>query len=63
MKVTVDETVCCGAGQCVLTAPDLFDQRDEDGIVLLRNPDPAPDRQAAAREAAAMCPASAITVE
>ena len=35
MKVTVDEDKCCGAGTCVLLAPDVFDQRDEDGIVVL----------------------------
>ncbi|MDX2860790.1 ferredoxin, partial [Streptomyces scabiei] len=35
MKVRVDETRCCGAGSCVLIAPEVFDQRDEDGIVAL----------------------------
>ena len=35
MKVSVDEDKCCGAGTCVLLAPDVFDQRDEDGIVVL----------------------------
>ena len=33
MKITVDEEKCCAAGQCVLIAPEVFDQRDEDGIV------------------------------
>ncbi|GAA0915578.1 hypothetical protein GCM10009574_018210 [Streptomyces asiaticus] len=31
MKITVDEEKCCGAGQCVLIAPEVFDQREEDG--------------------------------
>ncbi|NEW70776.1 hypothetical protein G4H13_10220 [Streptomyces rapamycinicus] len=30
MKVHVDEAKCCGAGQCVLVAPEVFDQRDVD---------------------------------
>jgi ferredoxin len=40
MKVTVDQDKCIASGQCVLTAPDVFDQRDEDGIVFLPNPTP-----------------------
>lgn len=63
MRITVDESRCCGAGQCVLTAPQVFDQRDEDGVVLLLEPQPAPAEQDAAREAAILCPAGAITVE
>ncbi|WP_433345234.1 ferredoxin [Microtetraspora malaysiensis] len=60
MKVTVDEDKCCGAGQCVLLAPEVFDQRDDDGIVTLLDPEPGADRHAAVREAAAVCPAAAI---
>ncbi|MCK2214812.1 ferredoxin [Actinomadura sp. ATCC 31491] len=62
MKVTVDEDKCCGAGQCVLIAPEVFDQRDEDGIVVLLEAEPGEDRHAAVREAAAVCPAFAIEV-
>lgn len=43
MKITVDEEKCCGAGQCVLIAPEVFDQRDEDGIVALLDATPPPD--------------------
>ncbi|MCL6734622.1 ferredoxin [Streptomyces neyagawaensis] len=63
MKVHIDETRCCGAGQCVLLAPEVFDQRDEDGIVVLLTPEPAPPHHPAVREAAAVCPTSAITVD
>ncbi len=62
MNVTVDEDKCCGAGQCVLLAPEVFDQREEDGIVLLLDAEPGPDRHALVREAAAVCPAAAIEV-
>ncbi|MFF7185871.1 ferredoxin [Streptomyces sp. NPDC008222] len=62
MKVTVDEAKCCGAGQCVLLAPDVFDQREEDGIVRLRDAEPPSGRHPAVREAASMCPAAAITL-
>ncbi|MGW5685915.1 ferredoxin [Nonomuraea sp. NPDC003754] len=60
MKVTVDEAKCCGAGQCVLIAPEVFDQRDEDGVVVLLEPEPGEDQHAPVREAAAVCPAAAI---
>lgn len=60
MKVTVDEVRCCGAGQCVLIAPDVFDQRDEDGIVVLLTEAPSPDLHDVVRESAMVCPAAAI---
>lgn len=51
------------SGQCVLNAGEVFDQRDEDGVVELLEPDPGPDHAAAARRAAAACPALAIDIE
>lgn len=62
MKVTVDQDRCCGAGQCVLLAPDVFDQGEDDGIVLLLDAEPPEGLHAAVREAAAVCPAGAIDV-
>lgn len=62
MRISVDEDKCCGAGQCVMVAPDVFDQRDEDGIVMLLDAAPPEEEHAALRDAAAMCPAAAITV-
>jgi ferredoxin len=62
VKITVDEDKCCGAGQCVLLAPDVFDQREDDGIVELLDTDPGADLHATVREAADMCPGAAIDV-
>ncbi|WP_199440229.1 ferredoxin [Umezawaea beigongshangensis] len=62
MKITVDEDRCCAGGSCVLTAPDVFDQRDEDGVVLLLDPEPAGHLHDAVREAAEVCPSAAITL-
>ncbi len=62
MRVLVDEIKCCGAGQCVLVAPKVFDQRD-DGIVILLNEAPRKELYAAVREAANVCPGLAITLE
>jgi ferredoxin len=63
MKVSVDEGKCIGAGHCVLAAPEVFDQRDDDGIVELLEPHPGPDLGPAVREAEELCPALAIHVE
>ncbi|MFE3638713.1 ferredoxin [Streptomyces sp. NPDC059168] len=62
MQVSVDRDRCCGAGQCVMAAPDVFDQGEDDGLVLLR---PGAAGQAAHADlelAAGLCPAGAITV-
>lgn len=63
MKVTVDQDKCVSSGQCVLNAIDVFDQRDEDGVVILLNENPPPERVEDARKAAAACPALAIHIE
>ncbi|MER5479254.1 ferredoxin [Streptomyces sp. NPDC002734] len=60
MKVTVDQGLCCGAGQCVLVAPEVFDQQEEDGRVVLLDPEPGEGHAAAVREAAATCPTGAV---
>jgi ferredoxin len=62
VKVTVDQEMCCGAGSCVLAAPEVFDQRDEDGIAFVVDADPPADQAGDVREAAAVCPALAILV-
>ncbi|MEV6717580.1 ferredoxin [Lentzea sp. NPDC051208] len=62
MKVTVDQEKCCGAGTCVLLAPDVFDQRDEDGIVVLLDETPPEELQDVVREAVSVCPGVAISV-
>lgn len=63
MKITVDQDKCCGAGTCVLLAPDVFDQRDDDGIVVLLDEAPPQDLHDLVREAASVCPAAAIEVQ
>ena len=63
MKVTVDQDKCVSSGQCVLNAEELFDQRDDDGVVVLLNDSPSPEQAEYARKAAAACPALAIDIE
>ncbi|AVH60936.1 MULTISPECIES: ferredoxin [Streptomyces] len=61
MKISIDKDVCIGAGQCALTAPNVFTQ-DDDGFseLLPGREDGGGDPMV--REAARACPVSAITV-
>ncbi|MEU4210836.1 ferredoxin [Streptomyces sp. NPDC026206] len=61
MRITVDTDRCVGAGQCVLTAPAVFDQ-DDDGLVVVLNPEPDDSETEAVRQADDLCPARTITV-
>ncbi|WP_406451464.1 ferredoxin [Streptomyces sp. NBC_01622] len=60
VEVELDEPKCVAAGQCVVAAPDVFDQRDEDGVAVLLDDRPGPDLLDGVKEAAALCPAAAI---
>lgn len=63
MRVTVDQDVCASSGNCVMNASDVFDQRDEDGVVVLLIANPSAEQADGARRAAAACPALAIHIE
>ena len=62
MRVAVDEKTCCSAGRCVEEAPAVFDQRDEDGVVILLQAEPAEALHESVRRAARLCPALAIEI-
>lgn len=63
MRIRIDHDRCRGAGQCALNAPELFDQSDEDGTVVLLDDRPGPELEQSARLAAALCPNAVITLE
>ncbi|MFI7013951.1 ferredoxin [Streptomyces coeruleorubidus] len=63
LRLSADRDRCAGAGMCALTAPEVFDQDDEEGLVVLLHPVPAPEHQAAARMAVGLCPAGAIALD
>ncbi|GIG64072.1 ferredoxin [Phytomonospora endophytica] len=62
MRVIADREVCVGAGQCVLTEPDVFDQDPEDGRVLLLIAEPGKTYEDAVREACDLCPSGALSI-
>lgn len=61
MRVTADRSVCIGAGLCALTAPTVFDQDDDSGLVKVLNANPDATHAPAVREAADICPSGAVT--
>lgn len=62
MRVEVDKDRCAGAGMCALTDPEVFDQDEADGTVVLLDPSPSGEHREKAREAEQLCPAGAIRV-
>jgi ferredoxin len=63
VRVVIDVDKCVAAGQCVVAAGDVFDQRDEDGIAVLIDENPPESEAANVREAIALCPARAIWLD
>jgi ferredoxin len=61
MKVAADRDVCIGSGNCVFTAPQMFDQDDDEGlVVLLITSEIDPGDAGAVRDAVAHCPSGAL---
>ncbi len=59
LQIEVDRGLCIGSGDCVDTAPDVFQLDDEDKAVVV-DPDGASVDDVV--QAASNCPVSAITV-
>ncbi len=63
VHVAVDRDRCCSAGHCVVEAPEVFDQDERDGVVILLDPTPPASLWSAVRSAARQCPSRVITLE
>jgi ferredoxin len=63
LRFWIAEARLAASGHCVLAAADVFDQREEDGTIVLLNPIPPAQLAEDVRRAAALCPARAITVD
>jgi ferredoxin len=62
MRVEVHTERCIGSGVCVMVAGAVFDQRDEDGVVVLLDEHPPARHHESVREAEVRCPAAVIEV-
>jgi ferredoxin len=59
--VRADRDVCIGAGMCVMTTEEVFDQGD-DGIVVILAPTPPPELAGKVRRAVRDCPSGALSL-
>jgi ferredoxin len=62
VRVVADTTVCVGAGQCVLSEPEVFDQDESDGTVVVLAEQPGEAQLAGVREAVDVCPSQALSL-
>lgn len=60
MRLRVDHERCCGAGMCAMVVPEVFDQRESDGLVELLLPEPPAVLHEMVRHAVFICPGGAI---
>jgi ferredoxin len=63
VKVVADTDRCVGAGQCVLIAPEVFDQGEDDGIVVVLDAEAGSVSLSEVREAVDLCPARALSLD
>ncbi|MFB9236928.1 ferredoxin [Plantactinospora siamensis] len=59
-RIELDRDACCSSGNCVGAAPEVFDQDEADGLVMLRIQRPPADLTPGVRRAAQLCPSGAI---
>ncbi|WP_271604438.1 MULTISPECIES: ferredoxin [unclassified Bradyrhizobium] len=63
MRVLVDQDLCGTSGQCAVTLPGIFRQRESDGVAEVCGAATVPQAlHAAVRLAASQCPVAAIRV-
>ncbi len=63
VRIVGDRDVCTGAGMCALTAPELFDQDEDLGLVVVRSEHVEGPQLDAARKAVGLCPSGALSLE
>jgi ferredoxin len=62
VKVIIDPDKCCGYGECVVTAPGLFEIGDDNRAHVMRDGELSRLDAEMAREASYSCPVEAIDI-
>jgi ferredoxin len=60
VKVAVDASLCIGSGMCAMTAPAVFDQNEEEAVVILLDDSPPEIQREAVLLAVQRCPSAVI---
>ncbi len=63
MRVIAATHKCIASGTCVLTCPQVFGQRDEDGVVQVLAEHPSLDFLKKIKQAIDLCPAQVFSLE
>jgi ferredoxin len=63
MRVIVQTQKCIASGTCTLTCPQVFEQRDEDGVVHVVDEHPSLALLAKIRQVVDLCPALVFRLE
>jgi ferredoxin len=62
LKVVVDTSLCIGSGNCAVTAPAVFDQDEEQAVVVLLDDSPPESEREAVERAVEQCPSAVIRI-
>jgi len=62
LKVIIDRAKCLSNGNCVMSAPTVFTQDEDDALVVLLKDDPDPDEEEGVRSAVRRCPVKALSI-
>ncbi|HEV2659592.1 MAG TPA: ferredoxin [Ktedonobacteraceae bacterium] len=63
MRVIASTDKCIASGSCALTCPEVFGQRDEDGVVSVLQEHPSLALLKRVRQAVELCPALVFRLE
>lgn len=61
-RITADRERCVGSGACAFTEPDVFDQDELDGRVVILDPEPHDGLRDSVLDAVHGCPVSALAL-
>jgi ferredoxin len=62
VKIIGDRSICIGAAVCSLTAPAVFEQDRQEGLVVVLDERPTDADLAAAMDAVELCPSGALSL-
>jgi ferredoxin len=63
MRVKASTHICIASGTCAMISPDIFTQRDTDGVVHVLDAHPHLTLLNKVREAVTNCPSQALSIE
>jgi ferredoxin len=63
VSIGADTGVCVSSGMCAMMVPGVFDQREEDGRVVVLHRRPPAHLEQPARDAVLACPSGALRLD